>query len=327
MNRIDQMYSHRISRAYAQSTMNNFRSECLAYFNFAKAHRLQIFPPVYKNVARYLTVMAEKVTAIGTMTNKLSAISKMYALCDYNFDSNNPTVDLLIKSCRREMSTSSRPKAPLEPGHILRIANCVDFSVLTHRLFYIALVVQFFACLRKSNLLPTSTKNFSQSKHLTRGDFHFVPGAMILSLSWTKTIQNNQEIVTLPIADIPDAVINPVAVVKQLFTAFPLPSKMPAFALPHHNKLIVLTQQVYGELLKLYLQKVGVNPDAFTTHSVRKGSASTMFHSGLSQQHIKMHGTWKSSCFERYITANHADRLLPSQKMVRYINTLFGDSH
>ena len=251
LSRIDELYSDKINRAYAKATKDNFRSECTAYINFCNAHRLQIYPPDYQNVARYLTVTADKVTAFGTVTNKLSAISKFYCLSGYYLDQQHPVIDMLIKACRREMSVSSRPKAPLEPGHILLIQAAIDSDLPLHRLFYVALIVQFFACLRKSNLLPTSLRNFSPARHLTRGDFHFTPGAMIITLSWTKTIQNNQEIVTLPIADVPGAVLNPVHIVKTFFDMFPLSPKMPAFALLNADKLILLTQSVYADLLKL----------------------------------------------------------------------------
>ena len=149
---------------------------------------------------------------------------------------------------------------------------------------------------------------------------------MVLTLPWTKTLQHKNDIVTLPIADVPDSVLNLVEIYKDFVTMFPLPSKMPAFAIAGSGKLLVLTQQTYIDILKYYLDKLGIPADAFSSHSVRRGSASTMFQSGLSQQHIKMHGTWRSQCFERYISVKHQDKILPSLKMVRFINSNYGDT-
>ena len=307
--------------------MNNFRTECVAFMNFCKAHCLQLFPPVYINIARYLTVMADRVSAFGTIANKLSAICKFYALTGFHVDSHNPTIELLVKSCRRDLSVSSRPKAPLEPAHLILIRDMLDYNVLTHRLFFIALIIQFFGCLRKSNLLPPSARTFSPFKHLTRGDIHFVDGAIVLTLPWTKTLQHKNDIITIPIADVPGAVINPVQLYKEFVQNFPLPPRMPAFAIAIPQKLIVLNQQEYVDILKFYLHKIGLPADAYSSHSVRRGSATTMMQSGCSQQMIKRHGTWKSSCYERYITVNHNDKLQPTQKMVSYINSIYGDSH
>ena len=295
--------------------------------NFCKAHRLQLFPPIEMNIARYLTVMAEKVSAFGTIANKLSALCKFYSLTGFKVDPHNPTIELLIKSCRRELSVSSRPKAPLEPGHLLQIMQNIDQGNLMHRIFFVALVIQFFACLRKSNLLPPSYKTFSPFKHLTRGDIHFVDGAIVLTLPWTKTIQHKDDIATIPIADVPGAIINPVQVYRDFVQDFPLPPRMPAFAIATPGKLVLLAQHEYVDILKYHLQKIGLPPDAYSSHSVRRGSATTMMQSGVSQQMIKRHGTWRSNCYERYISVNHHDKLQPTLKMVRHINTIFGDSH
>ena len=198
---------------------------------------------------------------------------------------------------------------------------------MLHRVFFVALVIQFFGCLRKSNLLPPSIRMFSPFRHLTRGDIHFVDGAIVLTLPWTKTLQHKNNIETIAIADVPGVPFNPVQIYRDFVHLFPLSPKMPAFAVASAQKLIMLTQAEYVEILKFYLQKIGLPPDAFSSHSVRRGSATTMMHSGVSQQAIKRQGTWKSDCYQRYITVNHADKVQTTQKMVSYINSIFGDTH
>mgnify|MGYP001545517392 CR=1 FL=1 len=169
----------------------------------------------------------------------------------YTLDVQNPVIDMLLKGCKKELSTSARPKAPLEPVHLVLIQNLIDHGNPKHRMFYAAVVTQFFACLRKSNLLPPSLRTFSAFKHLTRGDFHFVPGAMVLTIPWSKTLQNKSDIMTIPIADVPQAVLNPVQIYKQFIHDFPLPfPKLPAFAYLSKGKLVVLTQSEYVEMLK-----------------------------------------------------------------------------
>ena len=305
--------------------MDNFKRLCVSYVEFCAAHRLVIFPPDYQNIARYLTLVTTKVSAFGTMTNKLSGLSKFYNLSGHPINVHHPLIELLIKSCKREMSVSARPKAPLEPGHILLIAQILDNSDPYHRLFFVALVIQFFACLRKSNLLPPSLRAFSPFHHLTRGDIHQVPGALILTLPWAQNLQNNDDVITLPIADVPGALLNPVQTYLQFVGEFPLPSpRMPAFALIRAGKLLVLTQQNYINILKHYLTRLNIPAEAYSSHSVRRGGTTLLWRSGASQKQIKAHGGWSSQCYERYIDVSHADKLQSTHQMVSYINNYYG---
>ena len=305
--------------------MDNFRRLCTSYVELCKAHRLVIIPPVYKNITRYLTLVTTKVSSFGTMSNKLSGLAKFYNLCGYPINVHHPLIELLMKSCKRDMSVCARPKAPLEPGHIILMANVLDSNDPLHKLFYVAMVIQFFACLRKSNLLPPSAKAFSSFHHLTRGDFHQVPGALVLTLPWSKNLQNKDDVKTIPIADVPNSLLNPVQIYLEFIRKFPLPSpKLPAFSLLRAGKLIVLTQQQYIDILKSSLTKLNIAADAYSSHSVRRGGTTVLWRSGASQRQIKAHGGWSSQCYERYIDLNHSDKLQATQKMVSYINFHYG---
>ena len=135
--------------------------------------KLVLFPPCPSTVARYLTMVTLKVASYGTIANKLSAIVKFYNICGHSLNVHHPKIDLLIKACKRDMSVTSRPKAPLEPSHLILIMHILQSGELVHIMFFAALIVQFFSCVRKSNLLPPSFRAFSTFKHLTRSDFHF----------------------------------------------------------------------------------------------------------------------------------------------------------
>ena len=276
-------------------------------------------------VARYLTVCAAKSMVYGTIQNKLSAIVKFYRLCECSLDISHPCLDLLMRACKRDLSSASKPKSPIEPGHIILISTFCDQSDLTKRMFFVALITQFFACLRKSNLLPPSLRAFSPFHHLTRGDIKFAAGDIILTLPWTKTLQSKNDVMTVSIAAAPGAVLDPVAIISQFLQDFPLPKPtFPAFSLFDGHKIIVLTQQVYIDLLKAHLQALGLPPDSFSSHSVRRGGTTLMAQAGVDPRLIKLHGGWRSNCYLRYIEPSYADRLTPTRQMVSHINSLFG---
>ena len=102
-------------------------------------------------------------------------------------------------------------------------------------------------------------------------------------------------------------------------------SGMPAFSMYSNGQLCVLTQNIYSSLLKQFLAKLGIPTDNYSSHSVRRGSASFMFMSQVPTQLLKQHGTWKSEAFNRYIDVSYKQRLIPTQKMFTKINSLFGN--
>ena len=256
--------------------------------------------------------------------NKLSSVKKLYNLCGYKVDVSDPIIDLLLRTCKREMSSVSKPKAPIEPGHIILISHMIDPSDIYHKLFYTAHLIQFFGCLRKSNLLPPSVRGFSVIKQLTHGDLHVLPDGIIIMLPWTKTLQNSDDVMTIAIAKVEGSVIDPVSHYQNFITQFPMPSRMPAFSLTAGGKVFVLTQNNYIDYLKHFLERLGLPASAYGSHSVCRGGTTTMFHSGVGHKLIKSHGEWRSSCYECYISVNNSDKLIPTTKMLNHINSVYG---
>ena len=323
---MDNQYYDFIKSAYAESTAANFRRECVHFINFCKAHCLVIYPPDTMNVARYLTTCLDNITSHATLMNKLSALKKFYALSGFEIKSDHPILLMLTRASRRELSITARPKAPLEPGHIILIKHMLDGANPIHTMFYVALNIQFFTCIRKSNLLPPSVRAYSPFHHLSRGDLHFAPGALIVTLPWTKTIQGKEDILTLSIMDAPGSILDPVGEYRNFVQFFPVPSQtVPAFCIVG-SSVTVLTQQMYIDLLKHFLGRLGLPIDSFSSHSIRRGSATCMSQSGVDNKLIKFQGGWKSHCFERYIEVMHKDRIIPTKKMITYINKTYGNT-
>ena len=133
--KIDSRFAEKITCAFAESTQKNFKSQCVTFIDFCNLHTLPVYPLDYTTVVRYLTVCSDKVTSYGTIINKLSALTKFYALSGYVLDHKHPSLDMLVRACKRQMSSDSKPKAALEPGHLLLIPQTLDAHNLAHTLF------------------------------------------------------------------------------------------------------------------------------------------------------------------------------------------------
>ena len=54
-------------------------------------------------------------------------------------------------------------------------------------------------------------------------------------------------------------------------------------------------------ILKILLEKIGLNPDLYDTHSFRIGHASQMLKNKISIDEIRTFGRWSSSCVYKYL--------------------------
>ena len=132
-----------IDDAYATSTASAFRYQWTAFINFHLAHKLSLYPLNYMNVARYLTVYSQKVSAYASIMNVASSLKKFYHLSGYILDLSHPIIDLLLKSCKKNKSQSAKPKSPIEPGHLILIGYIINYNLPFQYMFYLAMLIQF----------------------------------------------------------------------------------------------------------------------------------------------------------------------------------------
>ena len=90
----------------------------------------------------------------------------------------------------------------------------------------------------------------------------------------------------------------------------------PLFSLPN-NKCVTYYQ--YQKRLRYFIQKIGLNPEEFSTHSFRRGGTSYAFRSKVPVELIKMHGDWKSDCYQQYLSFSLEDKLVVVSKMKKSI--------
>ena len=325
ISQLDQQYSGHISQAYAQSTTKNFLSSWTRYIDFLAAHKLQMYPPCYVNVSRYLMHHSSKVGSYATIVNTVSAIKKFYTLSGFSLDTQHPLIDMFLKASKRTKSFMSKPKSPLLVEQLLLIKNIVNYNDKFHHAFIVALMFQFFSCVRKSNLLPVSMYNFKNSMCLKRSDIVFNQGSLVVLLPWTKTLQNANDIFTIVIAKSECALFDPVTMYMDFVHKFPVPTNScPAFSFKHQGKIVSLSQTMYIDYLKSYLSSIGCHPYSYSSHSVRRGGTSYQFESGCPVQLIKSHGTWKSAAYQKYLSFNFSQKQLPTQLMFKNLRKTFG---
>jgi hypothetical protein len=65
----------------------------------------------------------------------------------------------------------------------------------------------------------------------------------------------------------------------------------------------VITRSDIADILKASSRGLGMNPEDYSTHSLRIGGATHLFHSGAPDQYIMYMGNWRSPTFRQYCRA------------------------
>ena len=258
----------------------------------------------------------------GSLCNIASAIKLFYALNGYELLMSDIHVQLLMKAAKRNLSSTSKPKAPLEVPHLLHIISTANYQDPQNHAFVAAVVTAFFACLRRSNTVPPSQATFDPAKHLTRQAVVFASDSIILTLPWTKTLQDKKDIFTITIAKPQQCIIDPVAIIKNFMSQYPALPSDPAFSYYVRGARQMLTQSMLDRLLKASLASMGVPVSAYSSHSIRRGGTTLMYQGNVAPELLRAHGTWSSMSYTRYISLSHKQRKIPTQCMYSAINSM-----
>ena len=189
-----------------------------------------------------------------------------------------------------------------------------------HVTVWAAFLVAFFGFLRKSNVVPPSTTAFDPSKHISRSSFaRCKDGSILLTLTWSKTIQCNERHFTIPFHPIPGSPLCPVSALELMFSRVPAPQDSPAFIMPCASLRPSLTHHSFVAYLRTFLCTIGINPSHYSGHSFRRGGCSFGHSCGIPPDLLQIHGDWRSDAFRQYISIPLQRRRLVANTMTKYI--------
>lgn len=184
------------------------------------------------------------------------------------------------------------PKRPIAIQDLRAFRRCLNLRSSTHIRFFAECLVAFFGLLRMSEHVGQAMR----WKHI-----EFTPWGVILTIPFSKT---NLRPVQIPLAARGDDLCPRQALLRlRDSTHSPKPSK-PVFGWSRSTFVTILRKVISFSL--------NVDPTAYSGHSFRRGGTTALHMAGVSPTMIKIHGRWKSNCFERYIDMSVLQRISPT---------------
>ena len=221
---------------------------------------------------------------------------------------------LTIKGLGREMGHGVKQAEPITPQILVEFGKHLDASDPDDLTYWALLLTTWFLMARSSNMVPTTADKFDPKKQFTRAHFDFGDGFVIATILWSKVIQFNQKVLTVPLMQIPGSYLCPVTALINMYNATPLPDDAPCFTLKSGAPVVY---HKFNSKIKQLATKAGYDGTIFSTHSLRRGATTHAFQAGVPMDLIRIQGDWSenSMCMLRYLQYPIETRAVVGTKM------------
>lgn len=308
------------SSAFAPGTLKNLRSQCKTYLYFTSYYGLSPFPATPVRLALFAQFLARSFKSATAIQNYISGIRTAHVLLgEQPPDTSHVVLRLCLRGLQRIKPGVVRRASPITPHMLTKMADKVDPRSPHQWACWTAILIGFFTFARRSNLVPKSSSSFNPSQQLQRADLIRGHDQLIVLFKWSKTIQNMQRTLVIPVPVLPGINFCPVQAYDHLVKLTPAKPSDPAFSIRNKRKVRAISQGHLQEALKDLVNRIGFDPTNFSSHSLRRGGASWASKAGCAAMEIKNFGDWRSDCFTIYIDSSFEQREEVAHKMAQCI--------
>ena len=125
-------------------------------------------------------------------------------------------LNLTFKGLSRLMRHKPLQALPITPKVLLEFFTFLDMSNPFDSTIWTLFLIAFYCMLRKSNLIPNSSRTFDHTKQLCRSDLMLISNMLVVNIKWSKTIQSSERVMEIPLPSV-DSPLCPVAAFKNVF--------------------------------------------------------------------------------------------------------------
>lgn len=313
LDELDARIEQALRESLAANTWRAYAADWRAWSAWAAVHDLEVLPALPVDLARYLVDQAQHL-AIGTLTRRLSAISKAHMLAGHADPGDDPAVREVLRGLRRQHGTHRRGAPPLWTSDIERIiATTLTVPDRTRGTGQgtaeirdrALILVAFTSALRRSELAA-----------LDLADLESDPAGLVVHVRRSKTDQDAEgDYVGIPYAGRPQLcavravqawttrlaevlAVNPAELTGPLFRPVDRHGRLGSLGRARLGPDAQLSPDAIRDALIRRATAAGLTAAHgerfFTAHSTRAGFATQAAANGASERAIMDQGRWKS---------------------------------
>jgi hypothetical protein len=289
------------SNAFAVATKKSYNTHLMTYLRFCFFYDLIPVPASQETITCYVAHLARslKPVSVNIYLNIIRIMHEEAGFPNPMFE--NYELSMVKRGLLRARGSPPVQKAPMTVAILISLHKGVNFAMCSERAFWCALLLGFFGFLRKSSLIPSSP-SVPLNKRLNRADvIDLQLDSFSLVCAHSKSNQFGQRTHVIPYAACSDKRLCPVLCLLSHLGASPLQAHVPLFNYCVRGRDTFYSHSAFVARLKAGVAQCGLDPKEISCHSLRRGGATLSFQSGLSAEHIKKRGDWRSDCYQRYL--------------------------
>ena len=278
---------------WAPRTRTGYGSAIKRFFSFTASYGLQPLPLTESLILRFVAHLHMEHLAPSTIKNYLAAVRAW--VISIGLDEPNIWTPRVHLACRAVARSHDPPRQAL-PITYHTLASMFSFlsGSRDHLLVAAALSLQYFACLRASELCS----NLSLSILPTRSDISFGrSGSSFIMVYRCHTSKTSPHGFEVHVGCSGGPICSP-CIMHLFLSLYPIEPTSPLF---RFSSGLDLTYHVYNSVIKRLVQLSGLDPALYSSHSVRAGAATQAAKSGLDPDSIKRLGRWRSQAYMVYL--------------------------
>ena len=290
-NQLDEAASEYVHAGVAPNTRRAFEGALRGFMSWCASAGVRASPADVDSVVGYLTARAPKLAA-STLALDLSAINAAARAMEVPPPGHHPRVKALMKGIRRRHGRPPLKKRGLVGSDLKRVVKRLPTSKVGLRDRAI-LLVGFAAALRRSELAALSIA--------ARGDIAasgyevlavFVAEGLEIHVRRAKGDQEGKgAILAIPFG----REACPVSALRDWIAAAGIESGPIFRPIDRHARVLAtqLSDRTIASIVKAGAGSVGLDPSAFSGHSLRRGAITTMHRGGAADADLQRHARHK----------------------------------
>lgn len=212
---------------------------------------------------------------------------------------NTHLLQYLCTGIRRSRVDAPRHRLPITIS-ILHTLHCQlersDTPSQDKLLYWAAFTLAFFCFLRASEYTSPSHHYYNPAKHLSLTDVSLKSQSLQICIKRSKTDKFGRTAKIL--VGSTGSSICPVRAMKKYLHNRTARPPGPLFTSSNGQ---FLTRRDVSSMLKSVLHSAGLDPQRYSSHSLRIGAATAAAHAGLPDHLIKTLGRWRCNAYQGYI--------------------------
>lgn len=313
LTELDTRIEQALRESLAPNTWRAYAADWRAWSAWAASYELAVMPAVPVDLARYLVDQAQH-RAIGTLTRRLSAISKAHVLAGHADPADDPAVREVLRGLRRQHGTTRRGAPPLWTSDVERIIATT--LALPDRTWGVGqgtaevrdralILLAFTSALRRSELAALDLADLEPDPaglvvHVRRsktdqdgeGDYLGIPYAGRSQLCAVRAVQawtaRLADLLAVDVADLVGPLFRPVDRRGRLGSIGAVRLGPDARISPAAVRDALVRRTTAAGLEPAH------GPRGYTAHSTRAGFATQAAANGATERAIMDQGRWKS---------------------------------